>query len=137
MNTLQKASESELAVAYELTKLKGLVSLPVTHNSQYDLIVDFGGKLSRIQVKRAYVHDKRKPQTLCVETRRIMAKHSGAKNVVAKKYDDDSYDYLIAHHPDSNRFWVIPFKICSKYSAQAYITTKVNLKYVDYWEQLT
>lgn len=136
MNTLQKASESELAVAYELTKLKGLVSLPVTHNSQYDLIVDFNGNLSRIQVKRAYVHDKRKLNTLCVETRRIMAKRSGKKSVVTKKYDENSYDYLIAHHPDSDRFWIIPFSRCSNYSAQVYITTQANLKYVDYWEQL-
>ncbi len=125
-----------MAVAYKLSKLGGLVSLPVTHNSQYDLIVDFNGKLIKVQVKRAYIHSKKRSNTLCVETRRILVKHSGDKGTVARKYDKNAYNLLIAHYPPTEDFWVIPFDVCDSYSAQIYLTTKNNLPYKNKWKLL-
>lgn len=136
MNTLQKGSESELAVAYELTKFGWLTSFPITHNSQYDLIVDVNGRLSKIQIKRAYIHSKQRENTLCVETRRIIVKHSGDKKTVTRKYDNNGYDFLIAHYPKNNEFWVLPFNVCDKYAAQVYLTTKNNEQYKGKWSLL-
>ena len=136
MNTLQKGTESELAVAYELVKLGGLVSFPITHNSQYDLIVDNKGKLSRIQIKRAYIHSKKRGNTLCVETRRILVKHSGDNKTVTRKYSKDSYDFLIAHYPKNDEFWILPFNVCDKYAAQIYLTTRKNEQYRQKWSLL-
>jgi len=48
---------------------------------------------------------------MCVETRRILVKHSGKKGSVANHYSEDGYDYLIAVDCENNIYWIIPKNI--------------------------
>lgn len=59
MNSSRKGDESEAVVVSELMKLGYSVSIPFGDNDRYDLIVDDGNKLQKVQVKTAnYKEDK-------------------------------------------------------------------------------
>ncbi len=134
-NTIARGSEAELIVATKAVKNGFVVSFPISHSSEYDLIVDTG-KLYRVQVKRAYKTNNHGTEVLCVETRRILVKHSGVKGSVAGKYSDNGYDYLIAVDCDSNDFWVIPREIAATYKAQIYLTSKKAMAYKNEWAEM-
>lgn len=78
--------KGDIAVAQSIstfTKLGFDVSLPLTESASYDLIVDVGKKLKRVQVK--YVSNNE------VDLRMI---HSNSKGYVVKKSKENSYDWL-------------------------------------------
>lgn len=122
-NRVQRGSVAELVVAAEASKRGFVVSMPISHNSHYDLILD-NGKLYRVQVKRVYTVNNHGSLAKCVESRRI----SGKKRW---QYPDDSYDFLVACDVDSNDTWIIPFEIATKYKAQIYLGSKD--KYKNQW----
>jgi len=126
-NTVARGTEAELMVATQATKRGSVVCLPISHSSEYDLIID-NGKLNRIQVKRAYEVNNHGTKTMCVETRRILVKHSGKKGSVANHYSEDGYDYLIAVDCENNIYWIIPKNITSQYKAQIYLSSKDDYK---------
>ena len=135
MNTISRGTVAELLVATELSKKELTVCLPLNHNSEYDLIVDNKKELKKIQVKRAYQVNNHGTKVLCVETRRILVKHSGKKGSVARRYSNKGYDYLIACDVDNNNFWIIPKKIADNYKAQIYLTSKMEV-YKNQWAKL-
>lgn len=110
---IQRGTTAELVIASEASKREYCVSLPISHNSHYDLILD-KGSLLRIQVKRAYEVDNHGSKVWCIENRRI----SGGKK---RSYPDKSYDYLAAVDVDGSNIWFIPFEVASKYKAQLYL----------------
>ena len=59
------------------------VALPFTESAAYDLIVDTGKELARVQVRYTSVRQ--------VPLRRI---HSNSKGYVVKKTQDNAYDWL-------------------------------------------
>lgn len=61
------------------------VSIPLTESAAYDLIVDDGCELARVQCK--FVNNHRRQ----VDLRRI---HSNSKGYVVKRSTEDSYDWL-------------------------------------------
>ncbi|OQB04947.1 MAG: hypothetical protein BWY19_01172 [bacterium ADurb.Bin212] len=126
-NTIARGTEAELMVATQATKKGFVVCLPINHSSEYDLIID-SGKLNRIQVKRAYKVNNHGTEALCVETRRILVKHSGKRGSVANRYSENGYDYLIAVDCDKNTYWIIPKEISSQYKAQVYLSSKDDYK---------
>lgn len=124
-NRIQRGNVAELMVAAEASKRNFVVSLPISHNSHYDLILD-KGKLIKVQVKRAYplqYHDKK---MLCVEGRLISG---GKKN----SYEKGSYDYLFACDVDKGDIWIIPFVYASKFKAQIYLETSKTIQYKNQW----
>ena len=133
-STIARGNEAELLVALEATKRGYIVSSPLNHSNEYDLIVDTG-KLQRIQIKRAYEVNNHGSKALCVETRRILVKHSGKKGSVARAYTDNGYDYLIAVDCGNNRFWVIHKSITSKFKAQIYLGEKMK-SFLEQWDVL-
>lgn len=133
-NRIARGSEAELIVATFAVKNGFVVSFPISHSSQYDLIMD-NNKLSRIQVKRAYKVNNHGRELLCVETRRILVKHSGDKGSVVGRYSDNGYDYLIAVDCDNNCFWIIPISIALQYKAQIYLTAKME-QFKNQWSLL-
>lgn len=133
-NTVARGNEAELLVALVATRLGYVVSTPLNHSSEYDLILDTG-KLQRIQVKRAYQVNNHGTKALCVDTRRILVKHSGKKGSVASCYSDDGYDYLIAVDCDNRKFWVIHKSITSKFKAQIYLGEKMQ-QFLEQWNVL-
>lgn len=133
MNTIQRGAIAELVVAAELTKKGCVVSLPLSHGSSYDLIVDINNNLLRIQVKRAYSTNNHGSKALCVETRRILVKHSSKKGSVARQYANDSFDFLIACDVDDNNFWIIPLNIVKSYKAQIYLNAARSKEFKNNW----
>jgi hypothetical protein len=134
-NTIARGSEAELIVATKAVSLGYTVSFPISHSSQYDLIID-SGKLNRIQVKRAYRVCDRGKAALCVETRRVLVRHSGNKGSVAKQYEDNSYDWLIAIDCETSSTWVIPHTLAQTYKAQIRLETERILPYKNNWSCL-
>lgn len=133
-NRVARGTEAEMMVATQAVKKGFIVCTPLSHASEYDLIID-NGKLHRIQVKRAYSVNNHGTDVLCVETRRILVKHSGKKGSVAGNYSDNGYDYLIAVDCDNNDYWIIPINISSQYKAQIYLTSKQDA-YKNKWNLL-
>lgn len=133
-NTVARGNEAELMVALMATKKGYIVSAPLNHSNQYDLIIDTG-KLQRIQIKRAYEVNNHGTKVLCVETRRILVKHSGNKGSIASTYSENGYDYLIAVDCENNRFWVIHKSITSKFKAQIYLGEKMK-GFLEQWDIL-
>ena len=69
------------------------VSIPMTESAAYDLVVDSGDGLWRVQCKFASTPD--------VDLRRI---HSNSKGYVAKTVVAGSYDWLYVMRPDGSEF---------------------------------
>jgi PD-(D/E)XK endonuclease len=61
------------------------VSIPLTESAAYDLIVDNGQELARVQCK--FANDARRQ----VDLRRI---HSNSAGYVVKRTEENSYDWL-------------------------------------------
>lgn len=125
-NRIQRGNVAELIVATEASRRGFVVLLPISHNCHYDLVIDNGNKLRRVQVKRAYKVDNHGKKTFCVESRRI----SGKKRLA---YPDDGYDVLIAVDVDGNRLWIIPFCATKEYKAQIYLETEKATRFLNDW----
>ncbi len=112
MDTKLKADIAESAVTTELLKRGFSVLHPVGDRLSYDLAVDLGGRLLRIQVKSAwydanakcYVVDARRTKT---NRRRMLRKHYGA----------DDFDFAIIYLSDRNAFYVMPVSIFCGYES--------------------
>ena len=132
MNTIARGTVAELAVAKKLAEQNIVVSLPLSHSSSYDLIADSDG-LKRVQVKRAYKVNNHGKEQFCVETRRILVKHSGKKGSIARSYEPDSFDFLVAVDVENDDYWIIPFEITTEYKAQIYLRTAKMDNYKNQW----
>ena len=71
------------------------VSIPVTESAAYDLVVDIGTKLVRVQCKFS--------STAEVGLRRI---HSNSGGYVVKPIAEDAYDWLYVLRPDGSEFLI-------------------------------
>lgn len=71
------------------------VALPLTESGSYDLIVDDGDGLHRVQCRFASAPD--------VPLRRI---HSNAKGYVVKKTEANEYDWLYVLRPDGVQYLI-------------------------------
>ena len=131
-NTIARGSEAELLFASECVKRDMVVSFPISHSSEYDLIIDTPLGLKKIQVKRAYKVNNHGYTQLCVETRRILVKHSGKKGSIVRSYSKNGYDFLAAYNVDTNDYWIIPRDITRKYKAQIYLGSKLD-DYKNQW----
>lgn len=65
------------------TMMEWDVSIPLTESATYDLVVDIGEKLVRVQVRFCSVRE--------VALRRV---HSNSKGYVVKKTKENAYDWL-------------------------------------------
>ena len=84
MRTTQR--KGDIAVSQAIARFTTIgydVSLPLTESAAYDLIVDTGKKLARVQVRYCGVKE--------VALRRI---HSNSKGYVVRKTKDNAYDWL-------------------------------------------
>ena len=80
----QRKGDTAVAQAIAtFTHLGHDVAIPLTESASYDLIIDMGNALKRVQVR--YAHNGE------VDLRRI---HSNSKGYVIKKPDEDAYDWL-------------------------------------------
>lgn len=90
--------KGDIAVTHAIatfTRLGYDVALPITESAAYDLLIDTGTLLKRIQVR--YCSGKE------VELRRI---HSNSKGYVIKKTRKDAYDWLYVLTPIGNEYLI-------------------------------
>lgn len=140
MNTKHRqGTVSELVAASHLTQKGYKVSLPIDGHGEYDLIVDNGEKLKRVQAKTIY-WDKSKSRYLisCV-TSHIR----GNSRRVNKKYNGSEFDILCGVNIEHSKIYLIPSSLIQgRRSITVYPETKpktVNNRYEDfeqYGEQL-
>jgi hypothetical protein len=97
MDTRQKSEIACLKVQLRATELGAVVSKPTTE-VRYDLIVDLGGKLDRVQVKYAGGRTPGASGSVSVALRT----YTGNKNKF-KTYQDGEVDYLLIYIPKVDR----------------------------------
>ncbi|MDO8662252.1 MAG: group I intron-associated PD-(D/E)XK endonuclease [Candidatus Omnitrophota bacterium] len=84
MRTTQRKGDIAVSQAIARFTIMGYdVALPLTESASYDLIIDIGDELKRIQVRYTSVKE--------VALRRI---HSNSKGYVVKKTKANAYDWL-------------------------------------------
>lgn len=99
MRTTQRKGDSATAQAVATFTRMGMdVSIPFTESAPYDLIVDYAGKLLRVQCKFCSTKD--------VALRRI---HSNSQGYIVKKTEGIDYDWLYVLDPKGNEYL---FKQC-------------------------
>lgn len=77
------------------TKLGYDVALPLTESAAYDVLVDDGSRIYKVQVRFSSERD--------VELRRI---HSNSRGYVIKKINVPSYDWLYIFRPTGEEFLI-------------------------------
>jgi hypothetical protein len=93
--------KGDLAVAQAIatfTRLGFLVFLPITESAPYDIIVDNGALLKRVQVK--YTSQD------AVDLRRI---HTNSKGYVFKRYAPNAFDWLYVLRQDGREYLIKEF----------------------------
>jgi PD-(D/E)XK endonuclease len=103
MHTTDKGEVARYSAAAHLMKLGFVVSVPLTENSSYDLLLDKDGKFYRTQIKKATLING------VLKIKLYTANHN--KNIVGsiKKYTSKDIDWLIGVDIDSNRFYLIDY----------------------------
>ena len=86
------------------------VSVPFTESAAYDLIVDDGDGLHRVQCKYAATRE--------VGLRRI---HSNSSGYVVKRVEPNSYDWLYVLRPDGSEYLI---KEC--HAGRSYVTLRAH-----------
>jgi len=90
------------------------VSIPVTESAAYDLVVDDGARLQRVQCKFSSGRD--------VDLRRI---HSNSGGYVVKRVLENAYDWLYVLRPDGSEYLV---KECLSGRRAVTVTKKHHLE---------
>lgn len=99
MRTTQRKGDTAVAQAIATFTMLGFdVSVPLTESAAYDLIVDTGTEIKRVQVR--FISGKQ------VDLRRV---HSNSKGYVVKKIVSVVYDWLYVLHQDGSEYL---FKNC-------------------------
>lgn len=97
-NTQRKGDYAVTHAIMSFTKCGYDVSIPITESAAYDLVLDIGDSLKRVQVR--YFSGKQ------IELRRI---HSNSNGYVIKKTKPKAYDWLYALNGDGKEYL---FKEC-------------------------
>lgn len=107
LTSKQKGNLTELQCLTSFYENGCHVSIPFGENSRYDMIVDVGGKLIRVQVKTSSLK-KTKSRAIEFSCRSSHVNRSGVKNV---KYTKEEIDYFATYR--SGKCYLIPINECS------------------------
>ena len=92
MNSKSKGNIGEIKVASEFIKWGCIVSFPFGDNARYDLIIDDGDSLKRVQVKYADSKENGSWKCICVSS----TNHTTNKNLHGYQNDVDIMAFYIA-----------------------------------------
>jgi len=112
MDTKLKADIAESAVTTELLKRGFSVLHPVGDRLSYDLAVDLGGRILRIQVKSAWYNAK--ARYYVVDARRTK---TNRRRMLRKRYDESDFDFAIIYLSDKGAFYVMPVSVFCEYES--------------------
>jgi hypothetical protein len=101
LKTDQKGAIAESAIVHAAMKLGVGVYKPLTDGERYDLILDVGSRLLRVQCKWAA---KRGDVVVirCYSCRR------GRHGMIVRKYTTDEVDAIAAYCPDTDTCYLLP-----------------------------
>lgn len=137
----QRGTIAEFAFITEAIKRDYQVSLPISHDSRYDVLLDNGKKIFRCQIKRVFTSrgvwynrpdkEKKNPnyyEILSVEMRR----RTPNGKTKGSRYSENDFDYLVAYRVETNDVWFVPIK--DAMTSHIYFTDKSNsAKYKNLW----
>ncbi len=112
MDTKLKADIAESAVVTELLKREFRVLKPVGDRLPYDLALDLGGTLCRIQVKSAWLD--RSKNLYAVDVRRTKTNRRVMRR---DRYEDSDFDFAILYLEDCHVFYVMPATVFNSYGS--------------------
>lgn len=116
MNTKQLGDETEVKILADLISRGFSVSIPFGDNDPYDLVVDTGVELYRVQVKTARLFDE---GVLRFNT---FSKTTEDGEYVDKNYTSTELDaYAVRYPEDGTHYWV-PIEDASKHKMTLRIT---------------
>jgi prevent-host-death family protein len=104
MNSNRKGAIAEAMIAAEATKLGVPVLKPMAEHERYDLALELGGRILRVQVKWA----NHKGDVLCVHLTRCRTSRRG---YVREKYLPGEVDVFAAYCGKLDRCYLIPGKL--------------------------
>ena len=100
----RKGSIAETAVAFEAQKLGIPVLWPLTEHLRYDLGLELGGRLCRVQCKWASLEGD-------IVAIRIRTSRRGPNGFVTSVYSADEIDWIAAYCDALNRCFLIPVDV--------------------------
>lgn len=99
MHTIEKGELGRYIAVTRFLQLGYSVSVPISENSAYDLVVEKAGTLLRVQVKARYPHNG----VLHVALKTQKAKRSGGE----RNYTAANIDWLVTVNLDDSRcYWL-------------------------------
>jgi hypothetical protein len=102
MSTIMSANVSESAVLNAYLRAGFFVSLPFGNGCPYDLIVDIGRRLLRIQVKTGWKYEG----CLLYKCQRRV---KDAKQNGMRRYAEGEVDFFAVHFPPDDVIFVVPY----------------------------
>lgn len=112
LSTNQKGAIAEAAIAFEATKLGISVLRPLAEGLRYDLVLDLGSELIRVQCKWA----RRRGDVVEVQVGGCY--HTPGRGYVRSTYASDEVDAVAAYCQEIDRCFLIPI---SKLHGQGHI----------------
>ena len=112
MDTKLKADIAESAVLTELLKRGFKVLRPVGDRLPYDLALDLGNRMCRLQVKAAWFD--RSKGLYAVDARRTK---TNRRVMVRARYESSDFDFAVLYLEDSRVFYVMPAAVFNSYSS--------------------
>ncbi len=112
MDTKLKADIAESAVITQLLRRGFKVLRPVGDRLPYDLALDLGARLCRIQVKAAWFD--RSKGLHAVDSRRTKTNRRVMRR---ERYDEGDFDFAILCLDDQSVFYVMPVTVFNSYSS--------------------
>jgi hypothetical protein len=103
LTTNQKGLVAETAIVHECVKRGIGVARPLD-DAPYDLILDLGSKLLRVQCKLAV----RRGGVVVIWTRRC---RRGREGLMHRSYGADEIDAVAAYCPDTNSCYLLPHEL--------------------------
>ncbi len=103
-NPNHKGNAAELAIAAEASRLGLSVLKPLTEHERYDLVVEVGGRLLRVQCKWA----SRRGEVIRV--RLSSCHHSPTRGYVHSSYEIDEIDVIAVYCHDVGKSYLLPIE---------------------------
>ena len=101
-NSTDQGDVGEARAIYEFVKLGYVVSKPINDKAKYDLIVDDGNALKKVQVKTSRHQTSESRYAVNITT-----VYSNKNNTNIRKRENSDYDILFILTEDGNA-WIIP-----------------------------
>jgi len=103
MNSVKRGDVSVIKVIGSLLEAGFDISQPVSENSRYDIIVDNGIKLLKIQIKTIFWHKIENAYYMnCFSVYRTK------KGLIKERYNDKQVDFIIGFNPVALEYYVFP-----------------------------